>query len=75
MLYLPFILCHDYGTKFCLKEGLQPRSLFGFRVVTRLSNGSQVAYILLSCISLLLSLIVFLNSYGTAVGVCTCSFS
>ncbi|KAJ6836883.1 hypothetical protein M6B38_324710 [Iris pallida] len=41
-----FILYHDFGTKFCLEEGLQPRSLFGLRVVTRLSNGSQVAYIL-----------------------------
>ncbi|KAJ6848707.1 hypothetical protein M6B38_275820 [Iris pallida] len=46
MLYLPFILYHDDGTRFCSEEGLQPRSLFGLRVVTRLSNGSQVAYIL-----------------------------
>ncbi|KAJ6833002.1 hypothetical protein M6B38_342705 [Iris pallida] len=46
MLYLPFILYHDDGTRFCSEEGLQPRSLFGLRVVTRLSNGSQVVYIL-----------------------------
>ncbi|KAJ6839180.1 hypothetical protein M6B38_315860 [Iris pallida] len=42
MLYLSFILYHDDRTRFCSKEGLQPQSLFGLRVVTRLSNGSQV---------------------------------
>ncbi|KAJ6820380.1 hypothetical protein M6B38_396725 [Iris pallida] len=36
----------DYGTRFCSEEGLQPRSLFGLRVVTRLSNGFQVAFTL-----------------------------
>ncbi|KAJ6840643.1 hypothetical protein M6B38_117855 [Iris pallida] len=51
--YDSFLICStyfytvlDYGTRFYLEEGLQPRSLFGLRVVTRLSNGSQVAFTL-----------------------------
>ncbi|KAJ6806958.1 hypothetical protein M6B38_106435 [Iris pallida] len=46
MLHLSLILYLGYGTRFCSEEGLQPRSLFGLRVVTRLSNGSQVAFTL-----------------------------
>ncbi|KAJ6807350.1 proline-rich receptor-like protein kinase PERK12 [Iris pallida] len=37
-----FYIYYLMVTKFCSGEGLQPRSLFGLRVVTRLPNSSQV---------------------------------